>query len=146
MLDVAVSPRSKHDGRSDDPRRLREILGRAAVLSARHAVASVVVGFTAREGDRMFPDFVAFVESELRVEDSVFRMTRERAVLFLSDVGRDQAEAVVQRLLAGFQRDFPALDAPSLRVRYFEVPTGVEELTVKQVLPAVFADDPGRLD
>lgn len=121
------------------------MLERTAVLAAEHRVASVVVGFTAREGDRLFPDFIAYVESELRVEDCVFRMTRDRAVLLLSDVGLEQARGVVERLVAGFQRDFPALEAPAVRARYFPVPAGVRELTVKQVLPAVFVDDPGAV-
>jgi hypothetical protein len=126
---------------ADDPRRLRDILARTQALAAEHAVPSVVVGFAAREGDRLFPDFVAFVESELRVEDSVFRLTRERALLFLADVGQEQARAVVDRLLAGFQREFPALAALPFQVRLFEVAPGGEELSVKQVLPAIFASD-----
>jgi hypothetical protein len=127
---------------ADDPRRLREMLSRAQALAADHEVPSVVVGFAVREGDRLFPDFVAFVESELRVEDCVFRLTRERALLFLADVGSEEARAVVERLLGGFQREFPAIESAPIEVRYFEVSPGREELSVKQVLPAVFASDP----
>jgi hypothetical protein len=139
MLDAAVTraPRT----RSDDPRRLRDVLGRVAGLAGDHAVPSVVVGFTAPEGDRLFPDFVEFLESELRVEDSIFRLTRDRAILFLSDVDPEQARIVVERLIAGFQREFVPVTGPALRVRYFEVPIGTQDLTVKQVLPAIFASE-----
>lgn len=133
---------------SDDPLRLREVLARTAMLASEHRVPSVIVGFAAGEGDRLFPDFVAFVESELRVEDSVFRLTRDRALLFLTDVEPEQSRAIVERLIAGFRREFPTaahaqgaddLGWPRLRVRYYEVPRGTLDLTVKQVLPAIFA-------
>ena len=130
-------PRSQ----ADDPRFLRDMLARAQALAADHAVPSVLVGFAAREGDRLFPDFVAFVESELRVEDAVFRLTRERALLFLADVDSAQARTVVERLLLGFAREFPAAEALAVQVRYLEVAPGGDELLVKQVLPAVFAYD-----
>lgn len=132
---------------SDDPLRLREVLARTATLASEHRVPSVIVGFAAGEGDRLFPDFVAFVESELRVEDSVFRLTRDRALLFLTDVDLAQARAVVERLVAGFQREFPMaprmpsglVGGPTIRIRYYDVPRGTLDLTVKQVLPAIFA-------
>jgi GGDEF domain-containing protein len=106
----------------------------------------VLVGLIAPEGDRFFPDFVAFLESELRVEDCVFRLTRERALVFLSDVDPEQARSVVERLVAGFQRETAAIGVPALRSRYLEVPRGTADLTVKQVLPAVFASDAEPLD
>jgi hypothetical protein len=124
---------------SDDPLRLRDVLARVATLASEHRVPSVVVGFAASEGDRLFPEYVAFVESELRVEDSVFRLTRDRALLFLTDVGPDAARAIVERLLGGFRREFPTADGPRIRIRYFEVPRGTLDLTVKQVLPELFA-------
>lgn len=133
---------------SDDPLRLREVLARTATLACEHRVPSVIVGFAAGEGDRLFPDFVAFVESELRVEDSVFRLTRDRALLFLTDVELEQSRAIVERLIAGFRREFPTasrmhagdgFDWPALRIRYYDVPRGTLDLTVKQVLPAIFA-------
>ena len=135
-----MSPRS-HPG-SDDPRRLRDVIARTQALASEHAVPFVVVGFAAREGDRVFPDFVAFVESELRVEDSIFRLTRERALLFLADLDREQARSVVERLLGGFLREVPLAAAPPIQVRYLEVPPGGEDLSVKQVLPAVFGSEP----
>ena len=134
-----LSPAVSRSQPSDDPLRLREVLARTAALASEHSVASVIVGFSAGDTDRLFPDFVSFVESELRVEDSVFRLTRERALLFLADVRPDQARSVVERLVDGFQREFPSAEGPSLRIRYFEVPAGTTEVTVKQLLPAVFA-------
>lgn len=124
---------------SDDPLHLREVLSRTATLASEHRVSSVIVGFSSEEGDRLFPDFVTFVESELRVEDSVFRLTRDRALLFLTDVDPAQARAVVERLVAGFRREFPMAEGPAIRIRYFEVARGTPDLTVKQVLPAIFA-------
>ena len=135
MLNAAMSRASW----SDDPLRLREVLARTAVLASEHRVPSVIVGFASGEGDRLFPEFVAFVESEMRVEDSVFRLTRDRALLFLTDVEPAQARAVVERLVGGFSREFPTSGGPTIRIRYFEVPRGTLDLTVKQVLPAIFA-------
>lgn len=124
---------------SDDPFRLRDFLARATALASDHAVASVLVGLAAAEGDRLFPDLVSFIESELRVEDAVFRLTRDRALLFLADVAPEQARSVVERLVHGFQREFPAANAPGVRIRYFDVSPGTVELSVKQVLPELFA-------
>ncbi len=124
---------------SDDPFRLRDFLARAATLASGHDVASVLVGLAAADGDRLFPDLVSFIESELRVEDAVFRLTRDRALLILADVAPEQARSVVERLVHGFQREFPAADAPGVRIRYFDVAPGTVELSVKQVLPELFA-------
>ena len=55
----------------DDPRKLRELLDKAASLASDHALTSVVVGLGGREGDLMFPELVDFVESALRVDDGV---------------------------------------------------------------------------
>ena len=129
----------------DDPRKLREVIARTRTLAAEHAVASVVVGFAAREGSLLFPEFLAFLESELRVEDQIFRLTRERALLFLRDVDREQAVSVVERLRASFEQEFPSIDPMRVEIRYFEVPPGRAELSVKTVLPVVLggqaADD-----
>jgi len=131
---------SRAHAAADDPRRLRDVIGRVQALAAQHALSSVVVGFAAREGDRLFPDFVSFVESELRVEDSIFRLTRERALLFLTDCDAVQARSVVERLTDGFLREVPVSSAPPMQVRYLEITPNGEELSVKQVLPAVFSD------
>ncbi len=123
---------------ADDPRKLREVLARTQSLATQHDVPSVVVGFAASDGSLLFPEFVAFLESELRVEDQIFRLTRERAMLFLSDVGHDQAVSVVERLRASFEREFPSIEPMRVVIRYLEVPPGRAELSVKQVLPSVF--------
>lgn len=121
----------------DDPRRLRELLARTQELGGRHEYASVVVGFAAPEGDLVFPDFMAYVESELRVEDAIFRLTRERALLFLTDVECRGAEEIVERLVAGFRRSYPMREAFAVEIRYFEIPPGGSALSVKDVLPVV---------
>lgn len=122
----------------DDPRRLREILDRALDLASRHSLTSVLVGLAGREGDRLFPEIVAYVESGLRMDDSVFRMTRERAVLLLTDVDAQQAEQIVRRLLGEFCDRFPMAEEPAVEVASFEVAPSSLELTLKQVLPRLF--------
>lgn len=124
---------------SEDPRRLWEHFGRLRQLAAEHRIRSVVVGLAAPEGDLQFPDVVRFMESELRVEDSVFRMTRERAVLFLADVDREGARRIVERLLLGFQQQFPADEDPRVAAGYFEVDPGDSNPSVGVALQAVFA-------
>jgi hypothetical protein len=123
---------------SDDPRKLREVIARTRTLAAEHAVASVVVGFAAREGSLLFPDFLAYLESELRVEDQIFRLTRERALLILRDVGVEQAESVVERLRGNFEREFPSSRGVDATIRYLAVAPGSVSISVKSVLPAVF--------
>jgi hypothetical protein len=126
-----------HQG-SDDPRKLREVIARTQTLAAEHAVASVVVGFAAREGSLLFPDFLAYLESELRVEDQIFRLTRERALLVLRDVEVQQAESVVERLRANFEREFPSSRGVDVKIRYLAVSPGPVSISVKSVLPAIF--------
>jgi hypothetical protein len=122
----------------DDPRRLREILDRALDLAERHALSSVLVGIAGEEGDPIFPEIVAYVESGLRMDDKVFRMTRERAVLLLTDVDACGAESIVRRLLAEFGERFPAVEEPTVGVASFAVAPGALELTLKLVLPRLF--------
>ncbi len=76
---------------NDDPRKLREMLGKAVDLASDHALHCVVVGLAGREGDLLFPEVVDFVESALRVDDTVFRMTRDRAVMVLADTDENRA-------------------------------------------------------
>ncbi len=117
---------------------LRELIARTQERGTQHDVPSVVVGFAAPEGDLLFPDFVAFVESELRVEDAIFRLTRERALLFLTDVDRERAREIVERLETDFRRDFPTLRETQIQTRLFEItPKGIP-LAVRDVLPEVF--------
>jgi GGDEF domain-containing protein len=126
----------------DDPRRLREILDRSLELASRHGLSSVLVGVAGFEGDPVFPEVVRYVESGLRVDDSVFRMTRERVVLLLTDVDDARAQAIVARLLAEFSEHFPSIADPSVAVHTFEVAPSTIELTLKQVLPRLFPGPP----
>lgn len=123
---------------SDDPRRLRDLVDRARLLATEHAVPSVAIGLAAREGDLFFPELVHYMQSALRIEDGVFRMTRERAVLFLSDTTPERAEVVVDRLLREFQQEFPTAVEHGVEVGSYEIPVGIRSLAVKDVLPAVF--------
>ena len=101
------------DGRNHDPLRLRELLGRAESLASQHALSSVVVGMAGLEGDLIFPEIVDYVESALRVDDAIFRLTRERAVLVLADVDRRRAEEIVGRLLSGFCEQYAQTVGPA---------------------------------
>ena len=124
---------------NDDPRKLRTLLSRADQLAREHAVSSVVVGLAAAEGDRSFPEFVDYLRSTLRVEDGIFRMTRERAVLYLADVDRGKASEVLDRLMESFQAEFSSASAPSVEIRFFEVKPGGGLPSVKDVLTTIFA-------
>ena len=130
------------DGRNHDPLRLRELLQRAESLASQHAVSSVVVGMAGPEGDLIFPAVVDYLESALRVDDAIFRMTRERAVLVLADVDRARAQEIVARLLSGFAEQYAQVGAPEIHLGYFEVTPQHKHLTVKEVLPLVFAAAP----
>lgn len=125
------------DSGIDDPRRLRDLLSRTHALGAEHEYASVVVGFAGPEGELLFPDFIAYVKSELRVEDAIFRLTRERALLFLTDVTRSGAEEIVERLITGFRNSYPMRESFEVASRYFEISPGGGPVSVKDVLPAV---------
>ena len=84
---------------SDDPRRLRSLVARASSLASDHELTSVMAGLTAPVGDPLFPDFIDFLQSALRMEDGIFRMTRERAVVYLADVDQGLAAQVLDRLI-----------------------------------------------
>jgi hypothetical protein len=127
----------------DDPRRLRELLLKLRGLAWEHSITSVVVGMAGFEGDPLYPEIVDFVESALRVDDAVVRLTRERTVLYLTDVNQGRAEAIMDRILLGFRDEFPAVSEPAVSLGYFEVTPEVRDLTVKEVLPAVFAAPSG---
>jgi hypothetical protein len=122
----------------EDPIRIREHLVRSRELANIHGLPSVVVGIAGSEGDLMIPELLGFIESALRVEDAIFRMTRERAVLFLADVDLDQAGRIVDRLISEFSARFPSAAQPGMRMGFFQVEPGCAELAVKEVLPAVF--------
>ena len=70
---------------------------------------SVIIGIAGPDGDLMFPELADFVESALRVEDSIFRVTRERAMLLLADVDRTRAGEILDRLLEDFRQRFPTV-------------------------------------
>jgi GGDEF domain-containing protein len=128
----------------DDPRRLRELLSRAQGLATEHELSSVLVGVAGFEGDVMFPEVVNFVESALRVDDSVFRMTKERAVLLLTDVDAAGARSIVERMLDSFREHFPAAVEPSVACGYVEISADAPHATAKEVLPKLFAQPPAR--
>jgi hypothetical protein len=128
---------------SDDPRRLRELLARASSLASGHGLSSVVVGVAGREGDVVLPELLDFLESALRVDDSIFRLTRERAVLVVTDADRARAEEVVERVVRDFCSRFPVAEDPALRLGYFEVRPGAADVSVKHVLPLVFGANGG---
>ncbi len=123
---------------NDDPRKLSHMIARVSELAEAHAVSSVVVGVAADEGDLLFPDYLAYLESALRVEDQIFRMTRERAVLYLADVDATGAAEVLVRIFGEFCDEFPSADAPEFEQRMIEVKPGVGPLSVKDVLVSVF--------
>jgi hypothetical protein len=122
----------------NDPRRLRELLVRTGALAREHAIPSVVVGLAGREGDMLVPEMLRYIESALRMEDAIFRMTRERAVLFVSDVDLSNAERIVDRLIHGFQERFPTLEPVDVSLGYYEVAPGAREISAKEILPSIF--------
>ena len=124
--------------RHDDPRKLSAMIARVSDLAANHAVCSVVVGVAAEEGDLFFPDYIDYLISARRVEDQIFRMTRERVLLYLSDVDATCAAEVLVRLYSEFCEEFPAAQHPEFEQRMLEVRPGVGPLSVKDVLTSVF--------
>ena len=98
-----------------------------------------MLGLTAKQGDLNFPEFVAFLQSALRVEDAIFRMTRERAVIHLADLDLNGARDVFQRLSADFADEFPSMETPEFEVRFYEVKPGMSELRVRDLLTDLFA-------
>jgi len=125
-----------------DPRRLRELMERAELLAREHGLRSVVVGLAGFEGDSLFPEIVDYIESALRVDDSVFRLTRERVVLLLTDVDTEKASGILQRLLGEFRENFPSPSAPAIGLGFFQVAPGVADVSVKSILPNLFATPP----
>ena len=125
-------------GGNDDPRKLRDMLGRATVLAGEHELKSVVMGIAASESALAFPQMIDFLESALRVEDAVFRMTRDRAVVFLADVDAARARQIFDRVAADFAAQVALAEAPERKLRFYEVTPGTQELAVKDVLPELF--------
>lgn len=134
MFDRTVAPHS-----NDDPRKLSALVARVCELASEHEIPSVLAGLAAEEGDLVFPEYVHFLRSALRVEDGIFRMTRERAVVHLADVDPRRAEEVLERLAGDFCEEFPALRRPNFQLRMLEVKAGAGEVRVKDVLTHIFA-------
>lgn len=120
-----------------DPRRLRGLVDRSAALAREHEVVSVFVGIAGREGDLLVPEFISFVESALRVEDAIFSMTRERALVLLVDVDRAGAEVILERVRSDFQNRFPVAASLDVSVQFYEVRQGIHP-TAKEILPRIF--------
>lgn len=123
-----------------DPRHLRALFERASLLSREHRLPSVFVGVAGPEGDLLVRDFLDFVEAELRVEDIVFRLLRERAVLWLADVDLTAANGVVSRLHDGFASRFPTTLGLRIEHGFHRVEPGTVP-TAKDVLPLLFGPE-----
>ncbi len=127
-----------NDPKNDDPRKLRALLDKVVSLADEHRLSSVLVGLSGPEGDLVFPEVVDFVGSALRIDDAIFRMTRNRAVLFLADADRERAEEIMLRLIESFQQQFATAEDPPVGISYFEVAPGMQGVTLKNVLPRLF--------
>ena len=123
---------------SDDPRKLNALVSRVTSLATEYAVPSVLVGLVADEGDTTFPEYIHYLQSALRVEDGIFRLTRERAVIHLADVDSDGAAAILERLAAAFADEFPTQAPPNFRTQIYEAKADTEELRVKDILTRIF--------
>ena len=137
MMGMHSTSRSQVIGRND-PRRLRELMDRVVSLAAEHGVRSVVVGVAGRDGDPLIAEFTDYVESALRMEDAIFRMTRERSVLFLTDVDRGRAEGIVTRLVDAFAQQVSASRSPVVRLGFAEIPPGPNPPLLRDVLLEAF--------
>jgi GGDEF domain-containing protein len=111
-------------------------------LADDHRLTSVLVGMSASEGDLIFPEVVDFVGSALRIDDAIFRMTRNRAVLFLADADRERAQEIMVRVIDAFAEQFATSESPAVGISYFEVAPGMQGVTLKTILPRLFAPDP----
>jgi sulfite reductase beta subunit-like hemoprotein len=121
-----------------DPRRLRALMDRAFGLMREHRIGSVFIGIAGPEGDLLIPELVAFLESQLRVEDGIFVLTRERAVLLLTDVDLEQAKQVVSRICDDFRSRFPTAGDLPVSIRFYAVRAGGKQPTAKVILPKLF--------
>ena len=124
---------------NDDPRKLTALIERVCDLAVAHSVPSVVAGLAAAEGDLVFPEYVSFLQAALRVEDGIFRMTRERAVVHLADVDAARASEVLERLTSDFCDEFPSMSRPAFELRLYEVKPDAGRIRVKDVLTEIFA-------
>lgn len=121
-----------------DPRFLRGLFERATDLTQTHGVVSVFVGIAGDEADLLAPEFIDFVESALRVEDSVFRVLRGRAVLLLADVTQERAISVLERIREDFTSQFAPRDGFEVRLGYYQVEGPRKVALAKEILPVIF--------
>ncbi|MCH7644876.1 MAG: hypothetical protein IH974_08565 [Myxococcales bacterium] len=128
-----------NEPQNDDPRKLRALLNKVVSLADDHRLTSVLVGMSGPEGELIFPELVDFVGSALRIDDAIFRMTRNRAVLFLADADRKRAQEIIERIIDAFTEQFATVESPAVGISYFEVAPGMEGLTLKAILPRLFA-------
>jgi hypothetical protein len=126
------------DDLTDDPRKLNALVSRVSSLATEYSVPSVLVGLVADESDTTFPEYIHYLQSALRVEDGIFRMTRERAVIHLADVDREKAVQVLERLAQAFSDEFPSLSRPNYRIQFYEAKADTAELRVKDILTRIF--------
>ena len=126
------------DDLTDDPRKLKALLARVSNLASEYSVPSVLVGLVAEVGDTTFPEYVHYLQSALRVEDGIFRMTRERAVIHLADVDSEQAAQILERLAEAFSDEFPSLNRLNLRTQIYEAKSDTREIRVKDILTRIF--------
>jgi len=124
---------------NDDPLKLIALLARVSELASQHSVASVMAGLKSAVGNLEFPEFIDYLESTLRVEDAIFRMTRERVVVHLADIDERGAAEVLERIMRDFRDEFPAVEPLAIDMRLYEVEAGQEEIRAKVLLPALFA-------
>ena len=99
---------------------------------------SVVVGVAARQGDLLFPDYLAYLESALRVEDQIFRMTGTGRALPVRR--RPPRGRGPRRIFGEFCDEFPSTEKPSSSSACAEIKPGLGPLTVEKVLTAVFGN------
>jgi GGDEF domain-containing protein len=126
------------DSTVDDPRKLSALLARVAKLAQAHNVSSVVVGISCEIGNSLFPEFVEFLRSALRVEDGIYRMTRERAVIHLADLDMEGGHTVFNRLLEEFNEEFPMAKEPNFDINYCLARAGDKALGSKEILADIF--------
>jgi len=126
---------------NDDPLKLIALLARVSELAQEHSVSSVMAGLRSDVGNFEFPEFIDFLESALRVEDAIFRMTRERVVVHMADIDEAGASTVLERIMRDFRDEFPAVEPLAMEIRFFQVLSGDEEIRAKVLLPALFAPE-----
>ena len=114
------------------------MMERASDLARAHQVTSVFVGIAGPEGDLLAPEFIDFVESALRMEDAIFRLIRERAVVLLTDADRSRAEEIFERLCGDFGARFGPSTELEVELGYYQVDGHGGHVTAKVVLPAIF--------